>query len=317
MFFSYALLLFLLGTSVNAAESNCNDYRSCLSQIVKIPESDMAKIGKAPTHWYRLELPKDRLKGDEERRDDVIEIKADGSVQLWILRDLPGPFGGSGKYLSNGNIRRIAGVWGAVPTSQMSIDERNRELSCQITKDWSIHKHGELGEVTCQVKNVVIPETGATGGSPSPPSENDEYDAWYRVKSGGRSINDVVDFNSNVRGKKGVLMYGNLDPRGGISLHIDPPNVDDIVGTFRVMPSSRVKMERRRERLVITKQTRTKTTVVKKYGLFRRPQTQQVQTPYYRLDRKEPQYPQVPIPQPYQPVVSPQQARRKSRRSHP
>jgi len=136
MFFAYALLLFLLGTSVNAAGSGCNDYFSCVSQMVKIPASDMAKIGEAPTQWYRLELPNDHLvgkiflllnqvsvyltyilqKGDEQNRDDAIEIKADGSVQLWVLRDVPGPFGGSGKYLNNGNMRHIAGVWGAVPT---------------------------------------------------------------------------------------------------------------------------------------------------------------------------------------------------------
>ncbi len=59
MFFSYALLLFLLGTSVNATQAKCNDYFSCVSQTVKIPGSDMAKIGKGPTTWYRLELPKD------------------------------------------------------------------------------------------------------------------------------------------------------------------------------------------------------------------------------------------------------------------
>ncbi len=32
-------------------------------------------------------------------------------------------------------------------------------------------------------------------------------------------------------------MYGNLNTRGGITLSMDPPKVNDIVGIFRVLPS--------------------------------------------------------------------------------
>ncbi|KAF8340914.1 hypothetical protein F5887DRAFT_919351 [Amanita rubescens] len=250
MFFSYALLLFLLGTSVTARPLDPTVHLTHSLKRVKISVSGM-NIQNGHTLWYRLEPPKDHQDRDKDHRNDVAQINTDGFVV----------FDGFGFPSWNVNLRRMVGVWGAVPNGKMSSEERNRELSCQMTRPWSTKKIEESGEVKCQ---VIEAKASGTVVSTSP---HVGADKWYRIKPGksGGDMNDVFwAFSSN-----GPPRHQVLESNGNIG----PSN----------LAQKGVEMERRRDLLIITKheevQTRKsltgKTKVAKQYKFFGPVKTQQ------------------------------------------
>jgi len=247
MFFSYMLLLFLLGTSVNA-------------QWVKFTVEGLDLEQEKNTKWYRLERPKG--KGwDNARDNDAIQINEDRSVTLFTL-------GKNGNALATVSCNKLRvsnsyfmeGVWGAVPNADMSIDHRNRELHCSTT---------EASGFKCHVQTAKTPEsTGTTSTSPPPGYIGDKY-SWYRITSGG-DINDVIwDLRSNALPK-----YGVLDQFGTAKAIRKRIEIDHMVGTFRLLPSMDVLLEHRRVQLTVS--ATKEATGGKKFGFFGGPKMKQV-----------------------------------------
>jgi len=129
----------------------------------------------------------------------------------------------------------------------MSSEERNRELSCQITRPWSTKQIEESGEVKCQ---IIEAKASGTVISTSPHVGADE---WYRIKVSGKllifidcisylpqpgtsgdDINDVFwAFSSDKPPRHQVLENnGNIGPS-----NLAQVTADRFMGTFRVMPS--------------------------------------------------------------------------------
>lgn len=130
----------------------------------------------------------------------------------------------------------------------MSIDDRNRELHCEIGSMEKEKESDGAGQLKCTIQQAK------TSGIASPTSDSlpgKEKDAWYRVKVSrqlliftdcnshlpqpgpGGDINDVFSHD-----RDGSLHHHVLNPKGTYGhSNIADIQADRFVGTYRLIPN--------------------------------------------------------------------------------